>query len=255
MPLEILTIPCLSDNYAYAVRDTETSSVALIDAPEAAPIARVLSGHHWQIDRILITHHHGDHIDGLKELRAKSGARTTGARRDAGRLPPLDHEVADGDTFSFGSQTVTVFDVSGHTNGHVAYYFPDAGALFTGDSLMVMGCGRLFEGDAATMWASLSKLMQLPAETHIYSGHEYTAANAKFAMSVEPQNKALIDRTRQISEARARGDNTMGPTLALELATNPFLRAGRPEVKSAVGMDGAGDAAVFAEIRKRKDNF
>jgi len=255
MPLEILTIPCYSDNYAYALRDTATSKVALIDAPEAPPVLKSLADHGWSLDQVLITHHHYDHVDGLGALVADTGAKVTGAAKDAGRLPSLDHTVSDGDTFFIGEQRVIVFDVSGHTLGHVAYYFPDAHALFTGDSLMVMGCGRLFEGDAETMWASLGKLMQLPGETQIYSGHEYTAANAQFALSVEPENKALTDRTRQISETRARGEDTMGPTLALEMATNPFLRADLPEVKSAVGMENASDAEVFAEIRKRKDNF
>ena len=255
MPLEVLTIPCLSDNYAYAALDTDSGEVAVIDAPETAPILRALSFKGWGLNQILITHHHGDHIDGLKLLREAVEAPVVGARADQERLPPLALGVEEGDAFALGTQPVHVYDVSGHTRGHVAYHFPEGNALFTGDSLMVMGCGRLFEGDAQMMWKSLCKLMELPPETQIYSGHEYTAANAKFALSIEPDNKALIERVNQISETRARGDDTMGPTLALEMQTNPFLRAHLPEVKAAVGMEGAEDWEVFAEIRRRKDNF
>jgi len=255
MPLEILTIPCLSDNYAYAVHDTTSGETAVIDVPDAAPILRAISFKGWGLNQIQITHHHDDHIAGLDILHRAIEAPIVGARADMNRLPPLELPVEEGDAFALGDQPVYVYDVWGHTKGHVAYYYPEGDALFTGDSLMVMGCGRVFEGDAAMMWASLSKLMELPAQTRIYSGHEYTAANAKFAMSIEPENKALIDRTRQISELRARGEPTMGATLELEMATNPFLRAARPETKAAVGMEGASDVEVFAEIRRRKDHF
>lgn len=255
MPLEILTIPCLSDNYAYAARDTESGEVAVIDAPETAPILRTLSFNGWGLNQILITHHHGDHIDGLDLLHQAIEAPIVGAKADQHRLPDLELGVSEGDAFALGFQPIYVYEAWGHTKGHVAYYFPEGNALFTGDSLMVMGCGRLFEGDAAMMWATLTKLMELPPETQIFSGHEYTASNAKFAMSLEPENKALIDRTKQISELRARGESTMGATLALEMSTNPFLRAGQPEIKAAIGMESASDVEVFAEIRARKDNF
>ena len=255
MPAEILTIPCLQDNYAYAVLDTESGEVAVIDVPEAAPILRTLAFKGWSLNQILLTHHHGDHIAGVDLLTQAVEAPVVGAKADMARLPPLELGVEEGDAFALGYQPVYVYDVSGHTTGHIAYYFPEADAVFTGDSLMVMGCGRLFEGDAKTMWESLSKLMDLPPETRIYSGHEYTASNAKFALTIEPENRALVDRVTAISAARARGDDTMGPTLELEMATNPFLRAGRPEVKTALGMEGAEDWQVFAEIRKRKDAF
>jgi len=256
MPLEILTIPCLSDNYAYGVRDTDSGEVAVIDAPEAAPILRTLSFNGWSLNQILITHHHHDHVAGLELLHQAVEAPIVGARADAARLPlPLALGVEEGDAFTLGFQPVHVYDVSGHTNGHLAYHFPEGEALFTGDSLMVMGCGRLFEGTAEQMWGSLTKLMELPPQTRIYSGHEYTLANAKFALTIEPENKALLDRLEQISRLRKAGEPTMGATLELELATNPFLRAHRPEVKAALGMQGAPDAEVFAEIRRRKDEF
>jgi len=256
MPLDILTIPCLSDNYAYAVRDPESGECAVIDVPETAPILRTLAFNGWSLYQILITHHHPDHVQGLDLLHQAIEAPIIGAKADAQRLPvKLDLGVQEGDAFALGFQPVHVYDVSGHTNGHLAYYFPEGDALFTGDSLMVMGCGRLFEGSAEQMWDSLSKLMELPPQTRIYSGHEYTLANAKFALTIEPENKALLDRLEQISRLRKAGEPTMGATLELELATNPFLRANRPEVKQALGMEGATDAEVFAEIRRRKDNF
>ena len=254
-PLEILTIPCLEDNYAYAVRDTASGEVAVIDAPETAPILRSLAFKGWPLNMVLITHHHGDHVQGLDLLIQAIEVPVVGAKADAARLPKLELGVEEGDAFALGMQPVYVYDASGHTKGHVAYYFPEGDALFTGDSLMVMGCGRLFEGDAQMMWQTLTKFMELPPETRIYSGHEYTLANAKFALTIEPDNPALIARITEIEKARARGDDTMGPTLELEMATNPFLRAGRPEVKKALGMEDAEDWEVFAEIRRRKDAF
>jgi len=255
MPLEILTIPCLSDNYAYAAHDTDSGETAVIDVPDAAPILRALAFKGWGLNQILITHHHGDHIQGLDLLQQAIGAPAIGAKADMARLPDLALGVEEGDAFALGFQPVHVYDVSGHTKGHVAYYFPDGEAIFTGDSLMVMGCGRVFEGDAEMMWGSLSKLMDLPPQTRIYSGHEYTTANAKFALTIEPENTDLIARVKQIEFARKRGDDTMGATLAEELATNPFLRANRPEVKAALAMTGAPNWQVFGEIRRRKDNF
>jgi hydroxyacylglutathione hydrolase len=255
MPLEIITIPCLNDNYAYAVQDTASGDVAIIDAPDAAPILRAVSFKGWGLNQIYLTHHHDDHIQGLDILRQAVEAPVVGAKADMHRLPELALGVEEGDSFTLGHQAVQVYDMSGHTIGHVAFYFPESDAIFTGDSLMVMGCGRVFEGDAQMMWNSLSKMMELPLETRIYSGHEYTAANAKFALSIEPENKALIERVDQISMARARGDDTMGSTLALEMQTNPFLRAHLPEMKAALGMEEAEDWQVFGEIRNRKDNF
>jgi len=254
MPLTIITVPCRQDNYAFLVHSDETGQTALIDAPEAAPIEKALADHGWTLDQILITHHHGDHIDGVDTLRA-SGATVIGAGADAHRLPKLDRAVGDGETFDFAGHAVQVMDVSGHTVGHIAFYIPDAHAVFTADSLMALGCGRLFEGTADQMWASLSKLAALPHDTIVCSGHEYTAANAKFAMTIEPGNPALIARVAAIAKAHAAGIPTVPSTLAEEKATNPFLRAGLSEVKDAIGMTGTPDAEVFAEIRRRKDRF
>lgn len=255
MPLELVTIPCRSDNYAFLLHDTDSGQTALADAPEAAPIIAELDRRGWTLNEIWITHHHGDHVEGVEELRGRYGAQVTGAERDVKRLPPLDRSVGDGVKFDFAGHEVRVMDVSGHTVGHLAYYVPDAGAAFTGDSLMALGCGRLFEGTAAQMWTSLSKLAALPPETLICSGHEYTQANARFALTIEPDNEALISRKRDIDAARAAGRPTVPSRLGEELATNPFLRAGLPEVQEALGMSGDDPSEVFAEIRGRKDRF
>lgn len=255
MPLEILTIPCLSDNYAYLVHDKDSGETAVVDVPDAEPVIRALNAKGWNLTQILLTHHHPDHIQGVKMLVDAYGTPVIGAKADRHRLPHLEQAVEEGGTFAVGRQSVRVYDVSGHTVGHIAFYFPEAAAVFTADSLMTLGCGRLFEGTADMMWGSLSKMMALPPETMVYSGHEYTAANAKFALSIDPNNQALINRARDISEMRARGDATVPTSLALELATNPFLRAHLPEIKSLVGMENASDAEVFGEIRQRKDNF
>lgn len=255
MTCQIVTIPCLSDNYAFLLRDDATGAVALIDAPEAAPIKVKLEELGWDLDQIFITHHHADHIDGVAELVSDFGAKVTGAAGDAHRLPPLDSSVAEGDTVSVGEVEGTVLDVSGHTIGHIAIHFPAAKAAFTADSLMALGCGRVFEGTMPQMWESLCKLAALPDDTLICSGHEYTAANAKFALTIEPTNDDLLQRVTDISEKRAKGLPTVPSRLSLELATNPFLRAGQHSVMQALGMEGATAAEVFAEIRTRKDRF
>ncbi|MEM9198608.1 MAG: hydroxyacylglutathione hydrolase [Pseudomonadota bacterium] len=255
MPLEIVTIPCLSDNYAFLIRDKGRGTVALVDAPEAGPIEAALKARGWGLDLILLTHHHDDHIDGVPALRAAFSPKVIGGKADAHRLPPLDEAVTEGDTVVIGDSEGLVLDVSGHTVGHLAFHFPAAKVAFTADSLMALGCGRVFEGTHAQMWASLSKFLYLDPDTLICSGHEYTAANARFAVTIEPQNDALKTRVAEIDAARAKGEPTVPSTLGLELATNPFLRAGQAEVKAALGLEGADDAAVFAEIRRRKDNF
>ncbi len=255
MPLELVTVPCLQDNYAFLVHQTESGSTALIDAPEAAPIEAALRKHGWELTDIWLTHHHPDHIDGVEELRAAHSPRVIGAAADAHRLPPLDVAVAEGDHPDFYGRVVYVIEVPGHTVGHIAFHIPAGNLLFTGDSLMALGCGRLFEGTPEQMWNSLSKLAALPPETVVCSGHEYTAANAKFALTIESDNAALQDRARAIAATRAKGGFTVPSTLGDELATNPFLRAGLPSVKTALNMAGEPDAAVFAEIRSRKDRF
>ncbi len=255
MPLEIVTIPCLSDNYAYLAHDEATGATAVVDVPEAAPILNVLSKRDWRASHILITHHHDDHVAWVRALAAATGARIVGAAADRHRLPPLDEAVKPGDTVRIGMDTGQVIDVSGHTLGDVAYYFPDSSVVFTADSLMALGCGRIFEGTPEMMWQSLSRLAALPPETLVCSGHEYAQSNARFALTIEPANPALISRSNAITEARKAGRPTVPTTLSLELATNPFLRANLPEVKALIGLPDASDAQAFAEIRARKDRF
>lgn len=255
MPLEIVTVPCLKDNYAFLAHDAATGATAVIDVPEAAPILNALARHGWKASHILITHHHDDHVAGLRALAAATGARVIGAAADAHRLPRLDEAVAEGDTVRLGMEAGTVIDVPGHTVGHVAYHFPGSAVVFTGDSLMALGCGRVFEGTMAQMWDSLSKLAALPPRTQVCSGHEYTQSNARFALTIEPDNAALQSRAEAVGQARAEGRPTVPSLLSEELATNPFLRAGTAAVKRAMGLEGAPDAEVFAAVRQAKDRF
>ncbi|MGY6635376.1 MAG: hydroxyacylglutathione hydrolase [Alkalilacustris sp.] len=250
MPLQVVTVPCLSDNFAFLAHDPGTGATAVVDVPDAAPILAALADRGWQATDVLLTHHHDDHVQGLEALQAGLGRRVpvTGAAADAHRLPALDHAVAPGDTVTVGTQRGAVIDVSGHTVGHVAFAFD--GAAFTGDSLMALGCGRLFEGDAAMMWDSLQRLMALPGDTRILSGHDYLTGNLAFARSVDPDNAAARDR---VERARTQGPEAVHVTLDEERASNPFLRTA--ELAGALGMDGQPAGAVFAELRARKDRF
>lgn len=253
--LEIVTIPCRSDNYAYLLRDTATGQTAVIDAPEATPILSALGVRGWGLDWIWLTHHHGDHVDGVPELVARHGAKVAGAAADSGRLPALDLALDIGATVALGQSMAEVIDVSGHTVNHIAFHFPGAGALFSGDSLFVLGCGRVFEGTHAMMWESLSRLALLDPATTVWCGHEYTLANLAFARSIEPDNLALAEQGARIEAQRARSEPTVPTTIGRELAANPFLRATEPALQAAVGLAGADAASVFAEVRRRKDRF
>lgn len=255
MPLELVTIPCLSDNYAYLIHDADTGQTAVIDVPEPGPILAALEAHQWRLTDILITHHHDDHIQGVDALRARTGAMVLGAAADAHRLPRLDLALTAASSFSIGRDYARVIDVPGHTLGHIAFHFPDSRLCFTADSLMSGGCGRLFEGTARQMHASLQKLAALPPDTLICPGHEYTTSNLHFATTLEPGSPALISRIAEVAAKRARGIPTVPVPLQVELDTNPYLRAHLPALKSAVGLPDADDVTVFAEIRARKDKF
>ena len=251
--VELVVVPCRTDNYAFLVHNAATGETALIDAPEVAPIKAALDARGWTLTDILITHHHDDHITGVDALR--NGARVIGAKTDAHRLPELDLAVAEGDVITVCGEPTQVIDVSGHTIGHIAFYMPGADLLFTADSLMALGCGRLFEGTPAQMWESMQKLRALPDETLICSGHEYTAANARFAASLDPDNPDLMSRINGIETSRAAGKPTVPSSLTEEKRTNPYLRVDLPEFKAVLGMAEASDVDVFAAVRARKDKF
>ncbi len=256
MPLDLVTVPCLDDNYAFLAHDPISGETGLFDVPEAAPILKALDEREWALSRIFITHHHWDHVGGLKEMRAAfPSARVVGAKPDFDRLPPLDQMVEEGDEVKIGNDTGRVIDVSGHTQGHIAYFFEQARLAFTADSLMALGCGRVFEGTMPQMFESLEKLAALPPDTIICSGHEYTAANGRFAASVDPENSALAERIRDVDAKRINGTPTVPSILAEELATNPFLRSRDPGLQKSLDMVGADPVDVFSALRTRKDNF
>lgn len=249
-------IPVLSDNYIYLAHEPESGATAVIDPAVAAPVLAVLAARDWRLTHILNTHHHGDHTGGNVDLKRATGAQVVGARKDADRIPGIDQEVGEGETFLLGHAAAMVFETPGHTSGHIAFWFPDSDALFCGDTLFSLGCGRLFEGSAEQMWASLSKLRELPGETRVFCAHEYTAANGRFARMVERDNPALLTRLEQVAQLRAADHPTVPSLLAEERATNPFLRADEAAVSRAVGMDrNTPPAQVFAELRRRKDVF
>ena len=255
MTLQVHQFPCLNDNYGYLVHDPQTGVTATIDTPEVAPINAALEEMHWKLTHILNTHHHFDHAGGNEALKEQWGCTVVGAANDAARIPGIDVEVSDGEVFEFGSATATVLEVPGHTSGHIAFYFGDSGIAFVGDTLFALGCGRLFEGSPTQMWSSLQKLMALPDETTVYCAHEYTQANAAFAVTVEPNNADLAERVRQIDELRAQGKPTVPTTIGLERATNPFVRPMSADLQATVGLPGGDLVEVFAETRRRKDNF
>lgn len=252
--LVIRQIPVLRDNYVYLLHDPETSATGVVDPSVSEPVFDALKETGWRLTHILNTHHHPDHTGGNLELKAATGCIVVGPRADRARIPGIDIDVGEGDRYGFGAQSAQVFDVPGHTRGHIAFWFADSRALFCGDTLFIMGCGRLFEGTPEQMWRSLAKLRALPPATRVFCGHEYTQSNARFALTVEPDNAALVARSREVAGLRAEGKPTVPGTLAQEVATNPFLRADVPSLQERAGVPGD-PVATFAIIRKRKDEF
>jgi len=258
MPAEVHQFLCLSDNFGVLVHDPATGATATIDAPEAAPILAALAQKGWTLTDILITHRHGDHIDGVPALREKfPDAKLYVPANEAARIVettgPADAQLREGDFVKVGSLEAQVIETPGHTAGHIVYFFPEDNLLFAGDTLFSLGCGRVFETTMTVMWESLVKLASLPGETRVYCGHEYTQANGRFAMTVDGGNNLLVERMREVDELRAGGRFTLPTTIELEIATNPFLRAEEPEVQANVGLKGADPAVVFAELRERKN--
>lgn len=253
--IDIHMFSCLQDNYGFLLHCQETGVTATIDTPEVAPIEAALEEKGWTLTHVLNTHHHFDHAGGNEELKARHGCTIVGPKADEARIPGIDVAVGQDDVYELGKIKLQVFDVPGHTRGHIAFYAPAAGAAFVGDTIFALGCGRLFEGSPEQMWTSIQKLMTLPDSTKIYCAHEYTQSNARFAVTVDPDNAALIERAGQIDEARSRGEATVPTTLGLEKATNPFLRPMAASLRGTLNMASADDVAVFAETRNRKDNF
>jgi hydroxyacylglutathione hydrolase len=253
--LAIEMFPCLADNYGFLVHDAQTGATAAIDTPDVKAIERALAARGWRLTHILNTHHHHDHAGGNLALKRATGCTIVGPRADAARIPGIDVEVAEGDVFALGAQAAHVHDTPGHTRGHIVYRFPRAGVAFVGDTLFALGCGRLFEGTPAQMWASLQKIAAWPDDTRLYCAHEYTAANARFALSVDPGNEALRSRSAEIERLRAAGKPTVPTTVALEKATNPFLRAASLSLKRSLGLPDASDVETFARARALKDAF
>ncbi len=253
--LEIQQIPVLEDNYVYLAHEPESGATAVIDPAVAEPVLAAARKRGWRISHILNTHNHGDHVGGNRAIQEATGCRIVGFRDDAHRIPGITDQVVDGETVMLGKAAAEVFFVPGHTRGHIAYWFAESDALFCGDTLFALGCGRLFEGTPEEMWPSLSRLRALPDETRVYCAHEYTAANLRFALTIERDNADLRQRGETVLALRHDDKPTVPSLLGEEKATNPFLRADRPSVAAAVDLAGADPVAVFAEVRRRKDSF
>lgn len=255
MPAEIRLFRCLQDNYGVLIRDAETGATAAIDAPEAAPVEAALKETGWTLTDILVTHHHHDHVGGIEALKSKYRCRVVAPAGEAAKIPAVDETVREGDTVSVGKLAANVIETPGHTLGHIAYWFHGARVAFVGDTLFSIGCGRVIEGTMEQMWQSLKKLRDLPDETAIYCGHEYTLANIKFALSIEGGNAALRAREAQAKQQIEAGKPTIPVTIGEEKKANTFLRADVPEVAAAVGLAGTPADKVFAEVRERKNKF
>ncbi len=264
--LEIRQFPCRTDNYGILIHDSSTGVTAAIDTPDEEAVREELREAGWELTHIFTTHHHFDHVQGHHGLKRETNCTIYGPANEARDIPGIDIAIEEGERLTFGSIEVQVLQTPGHTPGHVTYFIPDAvqtdaaggrsGVAFVGDTLFSVGCGRVMEGRYAEMWHSLEKIMALPADTLLYCGHEYTQANIKFALTVDPDNAALLERKREVDALRREGEPTLPVTLAKELETNPFLRPGSPAIRHSLGLcPDVPEAKVFEDLRRRKDRF
>jgi hydroxyacylglutathione hydrolase len=253
MAAEVRLFPCLTDNFGYLVHDPQTKATASIDAPEAAPIIRALEREGWGLTDILITHHHHDHVGGVAELKQKYQCRVVAPNDNTTRISNVDLRAGQGDVVKVGNLLARVLETPGHTLDHVSYVFDNDKALFAADTLFSIGCGRVFEGTYPMMWESLLKLRALPDDFRLYCGHEYTAANIKFALTVDPDNPALKVRAEEVKRLRAENKPTIPTLLGEEKKANVFLRADDPSLAAALRMKGQSAVEIFAELRERKN--
>lgn len=253
--LSIRQFPCLSDNYGFLIHDPASGETATIDTPDPDRILAEAKAAGWTITQIWNTHHHFDHAGGNAAIKAATGARIVGPSYESARIPGIDLPVSDGDSVWLGKIEAKVVFTPGHTSGHIVYSLPGEHVAFVGDTMFALGCGRLFEGSPQQMWTSLSRLADLPDDTVIYCAHEYTQANARFALSIDPDNRDLQAYAASVDAKRARGEATVPTTIGAEKAANPFLRAADPAIRARLGLPDAANAGVFAEIRRRKDAF
>ncbi|MFK8079181.1 MAG: hydroxyacylglutathione hydrolase [Granulosicoccus sp.] len=253
--LECFQFPYGSDNYGVLVHDSSSGQTACIDAGDADAALGALKDKGWVLSHLLITHHHGDHTAGLEAIKLATSCHVIGPVERSQPIKGLDEHVDDGAVFDFAGKTVAALHTPGHTTDMINYYFAEDKLVFTGDTLFSMGCGRLFEGDAAMMFASISKLGNLPEDTLMYCAHEYTATNARFAQDVDPENTDLQLRVSEVESLRSKGEPTVPVTMSLEKKTNPFLRTDDAGIRRALGMDDADDVAVFAELRDRRNGY
>ncbi|KAK4566606.1 hypothetical protein RGQ29_002750 [Quercus rubra] len=254
--LQIELVPCLSDNYAYLLHDVDTGTVGVVDPSEALPVIDALKRKNRNLTYILNTHHHYDHTGGNEELKERYGAKVIGSAIDRDRIPGIDIILNDGDKWMFAGHEVVVMETPGHTRGHISFYFPGSGVIFTGDTLFSLSCGKLFEGTPEQMLSSLKKITALPDDTNIYCGHEYTLSNSKFALSIEPKNEALKSYASHVAHLRSKGLATIPTTLKMEKSCNPFLRTSSVDIRRSLNIaDTADDAEALGIIRQAKDNF
>ncbi|MBL4786979.1 MAG: hydroxyacylglutathione hydrolase [Cohaesibacteraceae bacterium] len=252
--IEIVLIPCLSDNYAVLLHDPQSLQTLLIDAPEVSPIIDCLDEKGWRLTDILITHHHFDHVQGLPSLKSRDNACVRGPNMSKAEIG-YDYGVSEGSSVQWSGRNIIVIETPGHTLDHVTYFIASEKLAFCGDTMFTLGCGRIFEGTPDMMWNSMMKIASLPSDTICYSGHEYTGSNARFAVTIDPENQSLLDLAKSVSEKRSANLPTVPTILATELKTNPYLRTDDEEIRNHLNLQNATDAEVFAEIRRRKDNF